>query len=408
MNKLPEKLKAFAEHYTVENGKVYGYNFDRSAKHEVAAKGWLYDWKVNDRAVNGFFNSGTGAGNTNVNYWHDIKAKIADGMPMEAVLGLDELIKRGITSFGWPTAENIWNYPELWGMYGYRPPEGYVPNCGMVAAGIFTAEELAADEDSLTWENLGKNWYEVTGSIDPLSDNWQAEALMQNLLQQGGGAPQRLVLPINDMRLTASYKNAAYRQRFGFDHYGVDATSRSGNTALYGLGSGIVVAAGLDGAKGEASGCGYVLVIKYPACVINGRDAADLVCTYFHMREKPPVKTGDEVTTETLLGHYGNTGANTTGAHLHIQFDTDTDYPLWCSGISGKESLILKPGTVDSTVDPLDVLHIGPGQSLMSDVDPKYYAGENLDLPTAGDEGWEAKYKGLVAKLKALLEEVDG
>lgn len=220
---------------------------------------------------------------------------------------------------------------------------------------------------------------------------------------------QKLILPIADMRLTAAYKNEAYRAYFGFSHYGVDCTSKSGNTALYALGNGRVIAAGLDGTKGEKSGLGYVAVVVYPNCEVRGRDVpCDLVCTYFHMREMPAVKAGDTVSAATLLGHYGNTGGNTTGAHLHIQFDTDTGYPLHCAGIGAANSQILKAGTVDSTVDPLDVLYLGEGQSLMSDVDPKYYAGESLALPHVQQTvqaSWEERYNSLIERLRALLRE---
>ncbi len=33
---------------------------------------------------------------------------------------------------------------------------------------------------------------------------------------------QKLIAPINRMRITAGYKNANYRKQFGYTHYGVE------------------------------------------------------------------------------------------------------------------------------------------------------------------------------------------
>ncbi len=38
---------------------------------------------------------------------------------------------------------------------------------------------------------------------------------------------QKLILPINKLRITAGYKNANYRKEFGYNHYGVDYTDQA-------------------------------------------------------------------------------------------------------------------------------------------------------------------------------------
>lgn len=90
----------------------------------------------------------------------------------------------------------------------------------------------------------------------------------------------------------------------------------------------------------------------------------DVVCTYMHMAEMPKVKAGDKVTAKTLLGYYGNTGAATSGPHLHIQFDTDAKHPLYCTGISSRGHALLRRGSIDSTVNPVELLNIGDGQTI--------------------------------------------
>lgn len=180
---------------------------------------------------------------------------------------------------------------------------------------------------------------------------------------------QNLILPIKDFKPTAGYKNGKYRKYWGHTHFGADCGSPSKNRALYGLGNGTVVAAGLDGLNGKTtgagSGCGYCLVIIYKDCYNRKTKAAmDVACTYMHMASMPKVKVGDKVTTKTLLGYYGSTGKDTSGPHLHIQFDTDIKHPLLCTGLSSKGHALLKKGKIDSTVDPVALLNIGEGQTM--------------------------------------------
>lgn len=197
---------------------------------------------------------------------------------------------------------------------------------------------------------------------------------------------QRLIMPIDDFKATAGYKNPAYLRKFKFNHYGIDGISVSKSLALYGLGNGIVKAAGLDGmngkTKGTESGCGFVLVIIYNNCINNKTgEESDLTATYMHLREMPKVKKGDKVTRETLLGFYGDTGANVTGQHLHIQFDTDTKYPLYCTGLAKAGHNLLKAGTVDSTVNPCDWLWRKEGQTISAPASVYYSNSEFLQIP---------------------------
>lgn len=200
---------------------------------------------------------------------------------------------------------------------------------------------------------------------------------------------QKLILPIDEFKPTAGYKNAKYRKYWGYTHYGVDCVSATRNRALYALGNGVVKAAGLDGLNGKTtgkgSGCGYCLVIIYKDCYNHKTGKVmDLVCTYMHMSAPPKVKAGDKVTPKTCLGFYGNTGAATSGPHLHIQFDTDTHYPLYCTGISSKGHALLRRGNIDSTVNPCEVLHIGAGQTVHAVFSQWYDQYAFKLLPTEG------------------------
>lgn len=73
---------------------------------------------------------------------------------------------------------------------------------------------------------------------------------------------------------------------------------------------------------------------------------------YYHL-EKIYVKKDDKVTKDTKLGLYGNTGSS-SGAHLHIELDSDTKYPNYTPQTSRSNS-VLKSG-YDSTLNPVNIL----------------------------------------------------
>lgn len=197
---------------------------------------------------------------------------------------------------------------------------------------------------------------------------------------------QKLVLPLAEAKITCGYKNKSYYNEFHMNHYGADFVSNNANHDLYGIGYGKVIKAGWDGTgvsvNGPSSGCGFVLIVQYNNVYIRKTGKTqNLICTYMHMAELPAVKAGDEVTPETFLGYYGDTGYYVTGAHLHIQFDTDDKYPEYCTGI-GSGHRILKHGTTDSTLDPCDVLYIGKKQLLyLGKYENQYDKTKVLSIP---------------------------
>ena len=72
---------------------------------------------------------------------------------------------------------------------------------------------------------------------------------------------QRLILPINKMRVTAGYKNAKYKQQFGYTHYGVDVTdAKRTDKTIWASGKGIVTHCGWHPTGGN------VVVIVYKDC----------------------------------------------------------------------------------------------------------------------------------------------
>lgn len=134
---------------------------------------------------------------------------------------------------------------------------------------------------------------------------------------------QKLILPINKARLTASWKTDAYYKRFGFIHYAIDMVSTSSSQIIYASGNGEVVAAGYDNVVGN------VIAIKYPGAIHNPTGKPfDIIFRYFHL-SRINVRTGTKVTKDTIIGYYGKTGILSMTNHLHLEADFDTKYPLY-------------------------------------------------------------------------------
>lgn len=183
---------------------------------------------------------------------------------------------------------------------------------------------------------------------------------------------QRLILPLTKTFVTASYKIPEYRKYFGWDHYGYDLTSTS--REILACGNGTVVAAGQDGSTktGQYSRLGNVIVIVYKDVLCNDGNVRNLTCRMYHL-DSIIVKAGENVKQGDIIGIYGNTGANTTGAHLHIEFDSDINYPTLAYGVSiggnvinRKEDYSKAGGLVDSTVDPDKIWFVGQNQSIQA------------------------------------------
>lgn len=160
---------------------------------------------------------------------------------------------------------------------------------------------------------------------------------------------QKLILPINNLRVTAGYKNANYKKEFGYTHYGVDYTDKAKkDTKIWGSGIGEVKATGWSNSGGN------VVIVVYKDCLLTNGTVKDLTIRYYHL-DKISVKKGQKVTKDTILGYYGNTGAS-SGAHLHLEVDVDTTYYQYTPQI-GRDNGILKKGT-DSTIDPVTCLYV--------------------------------------------------
>ena len=225
----------------------------------------------------------------------------------------------------------------------------------------------------------------------------------------------KLTLPLNNMMLQAGYKSNTYEKEWGWKHYGVDATDPS-SRYIYGMGEGEVVAAGQDGETltGSNSRLGNVVVIIYRGVELVDGTKKDITCRMYHL-DSIGVKKGDKVTAKTVIGKYGNTGANTTGAHLHVEFDTDVNWPTLAPGVSiGKGKIINTAetyskagGIADSTIDPAKVWNKGVGQTIGTKWLGSWVSESDLDIPAEQNISEVDELKAEIAKLRAAITEYE-
>ena len=205
---------------------------------------------------------------------------------------------------------------------------------------------------------------------------------------------QKLILPFTRSMMLCGYKNPRYQKHWGYPHYGIDISTIQGgagtNPKIYASGEGVVVAAGRDEKLGGA------VAVLYSDVIMPDGTTADLIGRYMHLRSVA-VKLGERVKTGSLLGVEGKEG--TGDYHLHLEFDTDTKYPVYSPQVAG--SNFWKKGT-DSTVNPSLLLHIGAGQSLAAPTyNPEWLNKEDLNIPALSPEPKSIS----LAELGELLKE---
>lgn len=196
---------------------------------------------------------------------------------------------------------------------------------------------------------------------------------------------QKLILPINKAILTASMYNQAYKNLYGWVHYGIDMISSVGDTTLYASGDGEIIAAGWDTAAGNT------VVIRYND-VYNHKtgQSIDVIFRYCHLN-KISVAKGDTTTKDTVIGQYGGSGngqMNKWSPHLHLEADTDTTYPTHTPQF-GTGGGVLKGSrlgaTAKSMINPLDVLHCktsAPDDQIYSPRNDPYINADDRIIPT--------------------------
>lgn len=192
--------------------------------------------------------------------------------------------------------------------------------------------------------------------------------------------PQKLILPINKTRLTASFKADAYKNRFRLTHYGADMVSVLNNRTLYASGDGVVVGCGWDNVVGN------VVAVLYLDATSRYSQTKDIVIRYYHLA-RINISKWQNVNKDSVLGQYGNAGQLSTGAHLHIEVDTDVGYPLYSPTV--RNSNLIKGtavGANDKTMlNPVDWLWCkasAPDNQSWTTANDAYILASDKSIPT--------------------------
>lgn len=152
---------------------------------------------------------------------------------------------------------------------------------------------------------------------------------------------QKLIMPVNQATISASFKNENYKNRFGFEHYGVDMY---GSIAIYSPGNGIVLSTGTDAMYGN-----YVTAY-FPYCWPTD---LPFIFNFFHL-SKISVGKGVVLDKDVVLGLMGQTGTYATGVHLHTEAYY-MDYPTK-KNFSPFPSKRFHKLPVERMVNPLSIL----------------------------------------------------
>ena len=194
---------------------------------------------------------------------------------------------------------------------------------------------------------------------------------------------QRLTLPYRFLEVLAGYKVPAYPlvknaktgkprgyHHFGWDLFSYDNPVISDRGKVTASGVGRVLAVGMDNAVGNC------VVVRYDAAQLQNGTVLPLVARYFHLA-KWLCYAGQTVAQGTLLGIEGNTG--TAGTHLHVEFDRDTQWPMYSVQVAGGNFVLNHGRAVDSTVDPATVFWKRSGDVI---VPSRYGTGWNTIADT--------------------------
>lgn len=216
---------------------------------------------------------------------------------------------------------------------------------------------------NITTANGNVYWAEeaVAGTTAYDKQCWNVEEVGGSSGDPSTGSGQKLRMPINGVNVLSASRttdyDSSYYSEYNALHYGGDIACALG-TELKGLGTGTVEEIGENVKEGK------FVCVRYNSCIpVDGGDARDIIIRYFHMNTVDVAKN-DGVTTSVILGTSGCSGDWAFNAkHVHIEVDTDVNYPNYTPSIpSGHAGGNLYAGT-DTCLNPFDWFYSYDGQS---------------------------------------------
>lgn len=188
---------------------------------------------------------------------------------------------------------------------------------------------------------------------------------------------QKLSLPFQRPVLSAGFLNEAYEASWTHKHYGWDMGCDEAGYKILSPGAGRVAAAGLDGST-VRDHLGYCVAVVYEDVVLHDGSVRDVACHMFHMAALPRVRAGDRVQRGTVIGDYGNTGGDTSGPHLHIEFTLDAARPQNAAGVAAGGKIIRRAPATEM-ISPANAFYFQPGQGIRG-CTPYWFSQDELRL----------------------------
>ena len=155
---------------------------------------------------------------------------------------------------------------------------------------------------------------------------------------------QRLSYPYHLWADIIGYKSPAYREYWGYEHYGIDLCTVDPSPLVRASGVGEVLAAGDDDALG------FGVAILYRSCMGHDGSLRDLVARYMHL-DAIICRVGDKLQPGDAFAREGSQGTKTRHLHLELDMDTRPQYATWSPQVSASGHTLWIKG-IDTTFDP--------------------------------------------------------
>lgn len=169
---------------------------------------------------------------------------------------------------------------------------------------------------------------------------------------------QLLLFPLKNGWITAGYRNAAYVERNGYPHYGFDISAGGLNDVLA-SGDGVVL-----GTEFCDNSLGNIAVIRYDNVYIpETGEVISLIARYYHMLTST-LAEGDTVSAGQVMGTID--GGDKWYNHVHLELDTDLDYPFNTPQVAEVSSALLNrwPADGEGLREPMSILVADTGQHI--------------------------------------------
>jgi len=171
---------------------------------------------------------------------------------------------------------------------------------------------------------------------------------------------QLLTFPIDNGAIIAGYHNAAYLEKMGYLHYGIDLMVADGGYAeVFSSGAGVVL-----GTEFCDNSPGHIAIIQYDDVFVPlTGEIISLIARYYHMVSLM-VDTGDVLSPRQPIGSIDSTHEHYH--HIHIELDANIEFPFHTPQVAEISSTLLHryPASGEKMPDPISVLAVGDGQRI--------------------------------------------